>query len=133
MKKWGIVKKNFLSKFVTYCLLKKKGSMNLTNSRMCLGKKGFVSVKIDGKKQHMEKRLFCCNLRECIILLYFAENLSYIVQDLVQGFHWTNSQATLHPFVLYFKDDQEFLEDLCCCTLFDFLNDDSSVVHTFIY
>ena len=77
--------------------------MNLTNSRMCLGKKGFVSVKIDGKKQDMEKRLFCCNLRECIIFLYFAENLSYIVQDLVQGFHWTNSQATLHPFVLYFK------------------------------
>ena len=38
-------------------------------------------------------------------LLYFAENYSFIVQDAVQGHHWNNSQATLHPFAVYFKKD----------------------------
>jgi hypothetical protein len=39
--------------------------------------------------------------RECILLGDFAENYSFIVQDAAQGFHWENSQATLHPFVTY--------------------------------
>jgi len=41
---------------------------------------------------------------ECIILLDFAENFSFVIQDAAQGFHWDNSQATLHPFVIYHKN-----------------------------
>ena len=37
---------------------------------------------------------------QAIIILDFAENYSFIVQDAIQGFHWNNSQATLHPFVV---------------------------------
>ena len=37
----------------------------------------------------------------CIISGDFSENYSFIVQDAVQGFHWTNSMATLHPFVAH--------------------------------
>ena len=33
-----------------------------------------------------------------IILLDFAENYSFIIQDATKGHHWDNSQATLHPF-----------------------------------
>ena len=33
-------------------------------SRMCPGKKEFVSVKINGVKQHKQKRLLLCNLKE---------------------------------------------------------------------
>ena len=40
----------------------------------------------------------------CAIVLDFAENYSFVVQDDVQGFHWNNSQVTLHPFVIYFKN-----------------------------
>ena len=43
---------------------------------------------------------------ECIILLDFAENFSIAIQDAAQGFHWDNSQATLHPFVDYFNNSQ---------------------------
>ena len=32
---------------------------------------------------------------EGIILLDFAENYSFVIQDAVQGFHWENSLATL--------------------------------------
>ena len=30
---------------------------------------------------------------EIIVLLDFAENYSFLVQDAVQGYHWENSQA----------------------------------------
>ena len=39
---------------------------------------------------------------ECVIVLDFAENYSFLVQDAVQGFHWHNSQATIHPFVIHY-------------------------------
>ena len=42
-----------------------------------------------------------------LILLDFAENFKYVVQDEVQGFHWTNLQCTLHPVVVYYKFNGE--------------------------
>ena len=41
---------------------------------------------------------------ECVIVGDFSENYSFVVQDEVQGFHWENSQVTVHPFVMYFKN-----------------------------
>ena len=38
---------------------------------------------------------------EVTILLDFAEKYSFVIQDAVQGFHWENSQATLHPLFIY--------------------------------
>lgn len=40
---------------------------------------------------------------EAIIVGDFSENYSFIVQDAAQGFHWENSQCTVHPFVVYYK------------------------------
>ena len=37
----------------------------------------------------------------------FSENYSFVLQDAAQGFHWNNSQATLHPFVAYYLDSGE--------------------------
>ena len=49
-----------------------------------------------------EKRI---NLKdsEMFVVLDFAENYSYVVQDEIQSFHWNNGQVTLHPFVGYYK------------------------------
>ena len=33
----------------------------------------------------------------------FAQKYSLVIQDAVQGFHWNNDQATIHPFVVYYK------------------------------
>lgn len=44
---------------------------------------------------------------EVVILMDSAENYSFIVQDSIQGFHCENSQATLHPFVVYYKEANE--------------------------
>ena len=47
---------------------------------------------------------------ECIIILDFAENFSFVVQDTAEAFHWNNTQATIHPFVVYHKSNNG---DLC--------------------
>jgi len=41
---------------------------------------------------------------EFVVFGDFSENYAFIVQDAAQGFHWNNAQATIHPFVAYFRD-----------------------------
>lgn len=42
---------------------------------------------------------------ECILICDFSENYAFIFQDSIQGVHWNNDTATVHPFVLYVKDN----------------------------
>ena len=65
-----------------------------------------------------------------IILLDFAENYSFLVQDAVQGYHWDNSQATLHPFYVYFKEAGD-LKCLNMCVISDCMRHDTNTVHAF--
>ena len=48
---------------------------------------------------------------ECVTVLDFAENYSFIVQDAVQGFHWNSSQATIHPVVIYCVNSSKSSQD----------------------
>lgn len=45
------------------------------------------------------------NETECIVICDFSENFSFIVQDAVQGFHWANTQCTIHPFAIYYRNN----------------------------
>ena len=47
---------------------------------------------------------------ELIILFDFAENYSFIAQDAVQGYHWKNSQVTLHPITVCYKKVVSFAQ-----------------------
>lgn len=42
-----------------------------------------------------------------VVIADYSENYSFIVQDSVQGVHWNNCQATIHPFSVYFKENGE--------------------------
>ena len=66
-----------------------------------------------------------------IILMDFAENYSFVVQDAVQGQHWNNKQATLHPFTVYYKEGQE-LKCASLCVVSDYLQHNANVVHAFL-
>ena len=69
---------------------------------------------------------------ELIISLDFAENYSFVVQNAVQGFHWENSQATLHPFVAYFRSPNGDLKHTSICVISDCLKHDQTAVHCFL-
>jgi len=66
-----------------------------------------------------------------LILLDFAENYSFIVQDSIQGFYWENRQATLHPCGVYYKKDGE-LSCMSLCVISDCMQHDTVTVHTFL-
>lgn len=67
---------------------------------------------------------------EVIILGDFSENYTFVVQDAAQGFHWVNDQATIHPFVLYYKDNGK-LHHKSYCFISDYLTHNTTVVYCF--
>jgi hypothetical protein len=66
-----------------------------------------------------------------VVLMDLAENYSFVVQDAVQGQHWNNSQATLHAFAVYYKDEGQ-LKCLSICVVSDHLQHNTNVVHAFM-
>ena len=70
---------------------------------------------------------------EIVVLGDFAENYSFVIQDAVQGFHWNNTQATIHPFVAYYDDAVR--GEVCFLNfviISDSLTHDSVAVHCFV-
>lgn len=51
---------------------------------------------------------------EGIIIGDFSENYSFVVQDASQAFHWTRNQATIHPFILYYKENTNLCHNTFC-------------------
>lgn len=56
---------------------------------------------------------------EVLVLMDFAENYGFDLQDETQAYHWNHDGCTIHPVVLYFKIKGE----LCCISLC-FVSDD---------
>ena len=59
----------------------------------------------------------------------FAENYSFDIQNEVQGFHWTNKQATVHPVVCYFRGLTGTIEHQSLCFLSEVLDHDVPMVY----
>jgi hypothetical protein len=75
-----------------------------------------------------------CNVQsgKFVVLCDFAKNYSFVLQDEAQGFHWNNAQATIHPFVIYFKKlDALNIEHENLVMIPKFLNHDSILVRSF--
>lgn len=64
-----------------------------------------------------------------IFLGDFAENFSFVIQDEIQSHHWSKQQATLHPVVIYYKDDN-ILKHQSFCFISDDLSHDTSMVYS---
>ena len=69
--------------------------------------------------------------REMVVTVDFSENYSFVLQDAAQGYHWNNSQATMHPFVAYYKDGSDKLCHLSYVVISEALNHDTTVVYLY--
>ena len=78
--------------------------------------------------QHLKQRKEEIRETECIILLDFAENYHYVVQDEIQGYHWNKDQCTMHPVVVYFNTDN-VLHHISLCIISDDLEHDTCFAH----
>ena len=71
-------------------------------------------------------------VNEYLVVCDFAENYSFIIQDEVQGFHWNNSQATIHPFVAYYRDvTSNKIQHVSYVEISDCLHHDTVCVYCF--
>ena len=41
------------------------------------------------------------------VIIDFAENYAFTVQNAIPGFHWNNDQATIYNIVIYYKDGED--------------------------
>ena len=69
--------------------------------------------------------------REILVTVDFSENYSFVLQDAAQCYHWNNSQATIHPFVAYYKDKNEKLCHLSYVIISEALQHDTTAVHLY--
>ena len=60
----------------------------------------------------------------------FSENYSFVLQDAAQGFHWNNAQATIHPFIIYYRHSEEECH-LSYVVISDCLHHDTVAVYLF--
>lgn len=44
---------------------------------------------------------------ELLAICDFSENYTFLIQDAIQKYHWVNEQCTIHPFALYWRDDDK--------------------------
>ena len=67
---------------------------------------------------------------ELLVVADFSENYSFVLQDAAQGFHWNNAQATVHPFVIYYRHSEEE-RHLSYVVISDCLHHDTVAVYLF--
>lgn len=67
---------------------------------------------------------------EFVVTLDFSENYSFHVQDAIQSQHWSKDQATLHVYVVYYKQNG-VRKHLNFVVFSEYVNHDSVGVHLY--
>lgn len=77
------------------------------------------------RKEHLQSGEF-------FVSCDFSENYSFLIQDAVQGYYWNNQQATIHPIVVYFKNEMNELEHWSYIIISESLDHDAAAIYLFI-
>ena len=70
-----------------------------------LDKITFHSFIAKAQGSYLKQQIENLGENDVIVLVHFAENYKFLVQDEIQGYHWNKTQCTLHPVVVYSKKD----------------------------
>ena len=68
---------------------------------------------------------------EYLVFADFSESYSCVCQDAVQAFHWNKVQATIHPFVCYYRDGSGNILSKCYLVISESTKHDTVAVHKF--
>lgn len=66
---------------------------------------------------------------ECLILMDFAENYNFVLQNEVQSYHWSHLSCSLHPTVIFSRTSNGLLKETPLCFISDDLNHDVPFVY----
>ena len=107
---------------------------NETDTEIIIDKLNQLLLHHYSSRQQSEYLKQCKNVLEgnpAIILLDFIENYSFVVQDQVQSNYWTKQSCTLHPVVIYYKNQVQILQTKSLCCFTEDLKHDVAAVHKF--
>lgn len=68
---------------------------------------------------------------ELIVQCDYAENYSFVIQDAIQGYHWSYSQATIHPFVIYYRTSDDTVDSISFSIISEYLVHDTAGFYLF--
>ena len=68
---------------------------------------------------HISKALSTCLMNQkekldsdtCIIMIDFAENYQYVLDDEIQSFYYNNNQCSIQPAIIYYKNVPYVLQE----------------------
>ena len=66
---------------------------------------------------------------EAIVLGDFAENYQFIIQDEIQGYHWSKIYCIPHPVVIYILDNNGIVKHDSLCFISNDNTDDTAFVY----
>ena len=69
--------------------------------------------------QYLNDKKQSLRSEEALVLGDFAENYQFLIQDEIQSYHCSKEYCTLHPVVVYFKDDTGSLQHISICLMLD--------------
>ena len=80
---------------------------------------------------YLKERKLNLNKKTALVLVDFSENYSFVIQDEIQSRYWSKSTCTLHPTVIYVRNDDGEVEAKNMCFLTDDLKHDVGMVSKF--
>ena len=80
------------------------------------------------QSSHLKLRKENVDENTILVLVDFSENVTFIIQDEIQSYHWCKEQATLHPIVMYYKENGT-VKHKSFCVISDELHHDVSMVY----
>ena len=103
---------------------------SLSNKIQQLTRHHFIAK---GQSAYLKDLKESINEEELVVLADYSENYSFIIQDAAQGFHWDNSQCTVHPFVIYYKNSKTSkIEHKSYCFISSVTNHDTIMFYSFL-
>ena len=92
---------------------------------------GLTTHSYTAKQQNAYYKQRKENLETNTILIQcdFAENFQFVIQDEVQSYHWSKKYCTLHPVVIYYRDENGMLTHKSFCFISNDLTHDNAFVH----
>ena len=71
------------------------------------------------------------SLKNEFLVIGIFQKITFICQDAIQSFHWTNAQATIHPFICYYQNTENKLLSECFLIISECTYHDTTAVHLF--
>lgn len=80
---------------------------------------------------YMKERKENLPFDEALVLMDFAENYNFVLQNEVQSYHWSHLSCSVHPVVIYTRSEGETTKETSLCFISDDLKHDVGY-HLFI-